>query len=154
MDQTAVFYSAPSYRYGGGAMPVFSGSRRQRGGSIFGAFKRLFMPIITSLGKRLVKKGTQQAVGLAGDVARDAFMFKDVKQSLASNAKKRALNLGKYAVDEGLASLQSMIGSGKRRRKSRRPKSHRRSNLRKRKISTKRRKSKPRKRRRTVKALF
>ena len=148
MDQTAVFYSAPSYRYGGGAMPVFSGSRRQRGGSIFGAFKRLFMPIITSLGRKLAKQGAKQAVGLAGDVARDAFMFKDVKQSLASNAKKRALDLGKYAVDEGLADLQNMIGSGKRRRKSRR------TNLGKRKLSTKRRKSKPRKRRRTVKALF
>ena len=56
MDRTAAFYSAPSYRYGGGAMPVFSGSRRQRGGSIFGAFKRLFMPIITSLGKSWQRK--------------------------------------------------------------------------------------------------
>ena len=153
MDRTAAFYSAPSYRYGGGAMPVFSGSRRQRGGSIFGAFKRLFMPIITSLGKRLAKRGAQEAVGLAGDVVKDAFMFKDVKQSLANNAKKRAFDFGKYAADEGLAGLQNMIGSGKRRRKSR-PKSRRRTNLRKRKLSTKRRKSKPRKRRRTVKALF
>ena len=152
MDRTAAFYSAPSYRYGGGAMPVFSGSRRQRGGSIFGAFKRLFMPIITSLGKKLAKKGAQQAVGLAGDVVKDAFMFKDIKQSLANNGKKRAFDFGKYAAEEGLAGLQNMIGSGKRRRKSRR---RPRTNLRKRKPSVKRRKSKPRKRRRTVnKALF
>ena len=149
MDRTAAFYSAPSYRYGGGAMPVFSGSRRQRGGSIFGAFKRLFLPFITSFGKRLAKKGAQEAVGLAGDVVKDAFMFKDVKQSLANNAKKRAFDFGKYAAEEGLAGVQSMVGSGKRRRKSRA-----RTNLRKRKLSTKRRKSKPRKRRRTVKTLF
>ena len=153
MDRTAAFYSAPSYSYGGGAMPVFSGSRRQRGGSIFGAFRRLFIPIIKMLGKKLAKKGAQQAVGLAGDVARDAFLFKDVKQSLANNAKKRALNFGKYAVDEGLAGLQNVIGSGKRRRKSG-PKSRRPSNLRKRKLSTKRRKSKPRKRRRSAKTVF
>ena len=100
----------------------------------------------------MAKKGTQQAVGLAGDVVKDAFMFKDIKQSLANNGKKRAFDFGKYAAEEGLAGLQNMIGSGKRRRKSRR---RPRTNLRKRKPSVKRRKSKPRKRRRTVnKALF
>lgn len=148
MDRTAAFYSGPSYRYGGGAMPVFSGSRRHRGGSIFGSLKSFFMPILSSLGKRVAKQGAREAVGLAGDVVKDAFMFKNVNDSLARNAKKRALGLSKYAADEGLNTLESMIGSGKRRRKSR-------PNLRKRKLSGKRRNSRPiKRRRRTNKTLF
>ena len=154
MDRTATFYSGPSYRYGGGAMPVFSGSRRQRGGSIFGALKRLFMPVITSLGKKIAKRGASEAVGLAGDVVKDAFLFKNVGESLKSNAKRRALDLGKYSADEGLDAMRNMIGSGKRRRKARAK--SRRSSLRKRKIGAKKRKSKPRKKQRRVrsKALF
>ena len=148
MDRTAAFYSGPSYRYGGAAMPVFSGSRRHRGGSIFGALKSFFMPILSGLGKKVAQQGAREAVGLAGDVVKDAFLFKNVNESLAKNAKKRALDLGKYAADEGLSTLEGMIGSGKRRRKSR-------ANLRKRKVGGKRRKSRPRKKRRhTRKALF
>ena len=153
MDRTAAFYAGPSYRYGGGTMPVFSGSRRQRGGSIFGALKRFFMPIITGFGKKIAKRGASEAIGLAGDVAKDAFLSKNVKESLKTNAKRRALDFGKFAADEGLQSLQSMIGSGKRRRRTRHK--SRRLNSRKRKIGSKK-KSKPRKKRRraTVKALF
>ena len=154
MDRTATFYSGPSYRYGGGDMPVFFGSRRQRGGSIFGALKRFFLPVITSLGKTLAKRGASEAVGLAGDVVKDAYLTRNIGESLKSNAKKRALDFGKYSADEGLSALKNMIGSGKRRRK-RRGKS-RRPTLRKRKIGIKRRKSKPRKKQRrvTAKALF
>ena len=154
MDRTANFYSGPSYRYGGGAMPVFSGSRRQRGGSIFGALKRLFWPVITSLGKKIAKRGASEAVGLAGDVVKDAFLSKDVGESLKSNAKRRALDLGKYSADQGLDAMRNMIGSGKRRRKTRTKRQ--RPVLRKRKTTAKRRKSKPRKKQRrvTAKPLF
>ena len=146
MDRTAVFYSSPSYSHGG-SMPIFSGSRRQRGGSIFGALKRFFMPVITALGKKVARQGAKQAVGLAKDVVKDAFMFRNVPDSLKTHGKKRALSLGRYAADEGLNTLESMIGSGGRRKK------RRKQGLGKRKRSTK--KSKPRKkRRRTAKPLF
>lgn len=166
MDRAAVFYSAPSYyHYGaGGAMPVFSGSRRQRGGSIFGALKSFFAPILGGIGRKVMKRGAQEAVGLAKDVVKDAFMFKNVNDSVIRNGKKRALDLTRYAADEGLNSLEQMIGSGKRRRKTQRRTAQRRTtqrrrtqprkNLRKRKSRPKKTKSRPKKRRRTVKSLF
>lgn len=144
MDRTANFYASPSYSHGGG-IPIYSGSRRQRGGSIFGALRNMFMPVISALGKKIAKRGAKSAIGLASDVVNDAFAFKNIPDSLAKHGKKRALNLTRYAADEGLNSLQQMIGSGRKRR--------RRQSLRKRKSSTKRRK--PRKKaRRTAKPLF
>ena len=102
------------------------------------------MPVISALGKKVAKQGAKQAVGLAKDVVKDAFMFKNVNDSVLKHGKKRALDLSRFAADEGLNSLERMIGSGKRRR---------RQSLGKRKRRTK--KSKPRrKRRRTVKSLF
>ena len=156
MDRTTAFYSNPSYIHGG-SLPIFSGSRRQRGGSIFGALKRFFMPIVTAFGKKIVRQGAKQAVGLAKDVVQDAMMSKNIPDSLKRHGKKRALDLTRYAAVEGLDSLEKMIGSGTRRKK------RRRQSLGKRKRSTKKsqprkrqpRKSQPRKkRRRTTKALF
>ena len=146
MDRTAAFYSSPSYSHGG-SMPIFSGSRRQRGGSIFGALKRFFLPVITAIGKKVARHGAQQAVGLAKDVVKDALMSKNVPDSLKRHGKKRALDFTRYAADEGLNSLERMIGSGSRRKK------RRKHSLGKRKRSTKKSKSR-KKRRRTVKALF
>ena len=60
MDRTAAFYAGPSYR--GSGFPVFSGSRRQRGGSILGAIKSMVMPVLGTIGKSALK----QAVGFAG----------------------------------------------------------------------------------------
>ena len=164
MDRTATFYSGPSYLHGAG-MPVFSGSRRQRGGSIFGAIKNFFLPILKGFGKKVVKRGASEAVGLAKDVVKDAFMFKNVNDSVKQHGKKRALGLTKYAAQEGLDTLEKMIGSGRKRRRvhhSRKRRKVRRSrkrlntqSLRKRRRSTKR--SKPRKkqrRHRTTKSLF
>ena len=136
-------------------MPVFSGSRRQRGGSIFGSIKNFIMPIAKALGRKLVKRGANEAIGLAGDVVKDAFLFKNVNDSIVNNAKRRALDLGKFAADEGLDTLQNMIGSGKSRRRRRKS---RRSYSRKRKVSKKSRPKKKkrlqRRRRATVKSLF
>lgn len=146
MDRTAALYSRPFY---GGGMPVFSGSRRQKGGSIFGALQRFFMPVVKAFGRKIVKHGAQQAVGLAKDVVKDAFLTGNVKDSVRKHGKKRALDLTRYVADEGLSTLQNMIGSGRRRRR------RRQQSLRKRKRSSKRSKSKPaKKRRRTVKSLF
>ena len=142
MDHTAAFYSRPFY--GAGGVPVFSGSRRQKGGSIFGAFQRFFIPIAKAFGKKIAKRGAQQAVGLAKDVVKDAFLSRNVSNSALKHGKKRALDLTRYAADEGLSTLENMIGSGDPQQ-----------SLRKRKRSTKRAQSKPaKKRRRTVKSLF
>ena len=51
MDHTAAFYSRPSYV--GGAGPIFSGARRQRGGSVFGALKSIVSLLLTG-GVRLI----------------------------------------------------------------------------------------------------
>ena len=77
MDYTANFYSQPSYR-GGASFPVFSGSRRQRGGGIFGSLGKMFLPIAKRVGKKLLREG----VGLARDVAQDVMSGKDIKESL------------------------------------------------------------------------
>ena len=152
MDRTAAFYSIPTYTHGGG-IPIFSGSRRQRGGSIFGSLKRFFMPILYGLGKKVAKQGARQAVGLAKDVVGDAFMFRNVNDSVKRHGKRRALNLTRYAADEGLGTLEKMIGSGRRRRKRRAQSSRKRKQSTKRTVSQ-RRKSCKTKRRRTKKPLF
>ena len=45
-DRTAAFYSGPSYTFRGAGFPVYSGSRRQRGGSILGALARNVLPAL------------------------------------------------------------------------------------------------------------
>lgn len=49
MDRTATFYSQPSYVQRGAGLPVYSGSRRQRGGSVLGAVKNFIMPVVSGL---------------------------------------------------------------------------------------------------------
>jgi len=114
MDHTAAFYMRPSYEFHGSGLPVFAGSRRQRGGSIFGSFKRFFTPIAKFVGRNLLSHG----VGLATDVASDALAGKNVKDSFLSHGKTRATNLGKSVLKEGLSSLSNMVGQGKRRRRT------------------------------------
>ena len=134
MDQTALFYSRPTH---GGGFPVFAGSRRQRGGGIFGSLKNFFLPVAKKIGRSLFSQG----VGLAKDIAEDALAGKSIKSSFLDRGKSRALDFGKSAAREGVSALSSMIGKGSRRaprrrraakrlsrkRKSRKPKSHKRS---------------------------
>ena len=144
MDRTATFYSSPSYRFGSG-IPIFSGARRQRGGSVFGSIKTVLQPVITALGRKIAKQGAKSAVGLARDVAMDALAFKNINDSVLKHGKKRALALTRFATDEGLNDLEKMIGSGRKRRRQS-------SGKRKRQVK---KKSKPRRKSRcTKKALF
>ena len=112
MDRTAAFYMRPSYDFHGSGFPVLSGSRRQRGGSIFGSIKRFFTPIAKSIGKNLLTQG----VGLAQDIASDALAGKNIKDSFLSHGKARAKTFGKSTLRQGLTSLSNMVGRGKRRR--------------------------------------
>lgn len=111
MDSTADFYSRPSHDFRGGGFPVFSGSRRQRGGGIFGRIKSFFMPVVKRLGKNLLSQG----VSLASDVVGDAMLGKNVKSSFINHGKRRAMEFGKNAASEGVSALSNMIGKGGRR---------------------------------------
>ena len=115
MDRTAAFYMRPSYDFHGSGFPVFMGSRRQRGGSIFGSLKRFFTPIAKTVGRNLLSQG----VGLAKDITSDALAGKNIKESILSHGKERAKNLGTSALKQGLGTLTNMVGQGRRRRRHR-----------------------------------
>lgn len=135
MDKTVEFYSRPSYEYRGGSFPVFVGSRRQKGGSIFGSLKRLFMPVAKKVGKSLLSQG----VGLAQDVMKDANSGTSLKESFKRRGRSRAINFGKTAARHGLNTLSDMIGQGRRRvsrKRKRRAKSSKRRPNKKRRITT------------------
>ena len=135
MDKTAEFYSRPSYEFRGGNFPVFAGARRQRGGSIFGSLKRLFMPIAKKVGKSLFSHG----IGLAQDVMQDTSSGSSFKDSIKRRGKSRAINFGKDAARHGLNTLSDMIGKGGRRvsrKRKRRAKSSKRRPKKKRRTTT------------------
>ena len=91
MDRTAIFYSQPSYHYGAGsAFPVFSGSRRQRGGSLFGSLKSLVLPVVRDLGRTALR----HAIGFADDVVSDMNQGRDLQSSLRSHGLQRLKSVG------------------------------------------------------------
>ena len=105
MDRTAAFYSAPSYQYrGAGGFPVFSGSRRQRGGSILGSIAKVAMPILGNIGKAALG----QAVGLAKDVAGDLAQGRNIGQLLKQHGLKRLKNTA-------MSSLSNITGRPRQR---------------------------------------
>ena len=116
MDHTADFYSRPSHEFRGGGFQVFTGSRRQRGGGIFGSLKNFFLPVAKHLGKKLLSHG----VGLARDVAQDAMEGRSIKDSLINRGKARAIDFGKNTAREGIGALSNMVGRGSRRVRRRR----------------------------------
>ena len=108
MDRTAEFYSRPTYAFRGAGFPVYSGSRRQRGGSVLGSLKKFIVPF----GKNLLKTGASQALGLAADVANDVMRGRSLKSSLIQHGKARAKNLGKAALAQGIQSVRGMVNNG------------------------------------------
>ena len=96
MDRTANFYTQPTYVARGGALPIYSGSRRQRGGNVLGAIKSFFMPILAKIAKR----GVRSAASMAKNVAFDAFLGKNIKQSVKNRGINEAKQLGMDAVNE------------------------------------------------------
>ena len=141
MDRTADFYSRPSYDFRGSGFNVFTGSRRQRGGAIFGSIKSAFMPIAKNLGKVALASG----IGLAQDLIRDRLRGKNLKDSIMEHGKSRALDFAKTAASaaakEGLlGKLAGMFGKGSR--KTRRKRLQRKTVAKKSK-PTKKKKKKP-----------
>ena len=97
-DPTAHFYSQPSYV--GAGFPIFSGSRRQRGGNIFGALAKLVLPTAKAAGKAFVNRGIREGLGLAGDVGMAALTGRGkagMMQTLKNRGLKRLGNAGKVA---------------------------------------------------------
>lgn len=150
MDLTASFYSRPSHDYHGAGFPAFSGSRRQRGGGILGSLKNFFYPTFKRIGKSIGRSLMNQGVGLAQDVANDALLGKNMKDSLINRGKSRAVSFGKSAAREGLDALSNMIGKGRRRggrrRKTKRLSKSKTATLRKRRKSSRKRPKASRKR--------
>lgn len=85
MNRTAAFYSRPSYLSGAGG--IFSGARRQRGGSILGALKSVVKPLANNLGSSL----KSNAFGFAKDVVGDIVKGRNLKDTLLSRGKERGL---------------------------------------------------------------
>ena len=122
MDRTAAFYASPTYVQRGGGIPIFSGSRRHRGGSILGAIKNFFMPLLPGIKNYAVKKVTSAAAGLANNVVQDALSGKHIGQSLKSRGLQSMKRLGKDVFQDS-ASLVRGSASRKRpiRAKKRKP---------------------------------
>ena len=126
MDNTAQYYSGPSDRFVGGSLPytVYSGSRRLRGGGIFGALGRLLGPAVKSFGRKILKQGAQAALDMTQNVVNDVASGKNLGESLKTHGKRGLQRMGKYALNEGMSrarrGLRRMQGSGLRgrRRKS------------------------------------
>ena len=143
MDRTASFYSRPSYV--GGA--VYSGARRQRGGSVLGALKSMVVPIISGIGRSLKRNAINNAVGLATDVATDVVSGKNIKSSLVNRGKQRGIRTIRQTLSnikqrrKGYQRLNKQRGSGKRKKAVKRKKpSRKRGASRKRAPAAKRRK--------------
>ena len=151
MDHTATFYSRPSYV--GGAGPIFTGARRQRGGSVLGAIKSIVSPLLSGVGYSIKKNAMNNALGLATDVVGDMISGKNVKSSFLSRAKERGLRALKQTFAEVMPVRRKrkpvkrmkkrvvgkkQRGSGRKSRKSRKP-SHKRRASRKSSSKAKRR---------------
>ena len=93
MNSTARFYSQPSY-VGGVPFNVYSGSRRQTGGSVFGAVKRAVLPTLKTAGKEMGK----QAIGLFKDVAQDVLSGENLGDSIKQRAKERAAEAARRGI--------------------------------------------------------
>ena len=96
MDRAQHFYSRPSYV--GGSFPVYSGSRRQSGGSVFGAIGRSVAPAASTIGKTLGR----EALGFVGDVAHDVADGSSFKDALKARAKERIQRTLERGIQSGV----------------------------------------------------
>ena len=139
MDRTAAFYSQPSYVQRGSGLPVYSGARRQRGGSILGALKNFIMPIVQNVKRNAIRHGKQEAWKLAKGVALDTFRGRNIGDSIKTRGTHGLRQLGKnviHDVADGISGSPSHTPPRKRKAPS---------------ASRKRRKGPQRKKRKVVK---
>ena len=111
MDRTAHFYSQPTYTQRGGGLPVYSGSRRQRGGNVLGAIKSFVMPILGGVKQTALRHAKRQAFGLAKDVAFDAFRGRNIGESLKERGIQHAKELGKGVLRDTVRGVAGPFSS-------------------------------------------
>lgn len=97
----ANFYTAPSVMTGG--YTVYGGYRRQRGGGMFGSFRKMMAPVakqtmkgIKSIAKnktvqKIAKKAAQKSAEVLTGVAIDALSGRDIDTSFRERARDAAL---------------------------------------------------------------
>ena len=121
MDRTAAFYSQPTYVQRGGGLPVYSGSRRQRGGSVLGSLKSMFMPIIDNIKASAIKNAKQEAWGLAKGLAWDAFRGKNMANSFKERGLHHAKQLGKNTIRDAVGIVSAPIKRKRQAIRKKRP---------------------------------
>ena len=129
MDRTATFYSQPSYVQRGGGLPVYSGPRRQRGGSVLGTLKGFLMPFLGSIKNKAMKRAKTEAFGLVKDVAADAISGKNIVHSVKRHGVKRAKQLGKDVVTGMITGAVSRKRSAPKKKSKPPPKKRRINNF-------------------------
>lgn len=108
MDRTAAFYASPTYiQRGSGAIPIFSGSRRQRGGSILGAMKNFFMPLLQGVKNVAVRRAKSAALGLAKNVAQDVMSGRNLGSSLKTRGLQSVRRLGKDVLQDAVSHVKT-----------------------------------------------
>ena len=112
MDRTATFYAQPTYSQRGGGLPVYSGSRRQRGGSVLGAIKAFIMPFLSGVKNRVIHHAKAEGAKVLKGVARDAVQGRNIVQSAKTHAIHGAKQLGKNVV---LDTARTLTNSRKRK---------------------------------------
>jgi len=138
-------YSRPSYQSG---YPVFVGGRRQVGGGIFGALRRMVLPTLKKYGVPIMKRVGSRALDFGANVAADALQGEDIGESMKMRAQQSAID----ALDDLTKTRRTVrkkrrksrqVGSGRvtkqRRRKSKKPTRAARSKSRRR-VKTRKRK--------------
>ena len=121
MDRTTAFYSQPSYVQRGSGLPVYSGARRQRGGSILGALKNFMMPIVQNVKRNAIRHGKQEAWKLAKGVAWDAFRGRNIADSIKNRGTHGLRQLGKnviHGVVDGIGGSPTPTPTPTRKRKA------------------------------------
>lgn len=118
-DASRDLYEEYYSQQNGGEIPVFAGSRFQRGhglGSILGGFfRRLVLPFFKNNGKQMLTNAVKTGLEVADDVLEG--------QSLKASAKKRV----PAGIKRTVQNLNWQSGSGaKRRRRSRKTRIKRR----------------------------
>lgn len=114
MDRTATFYASPTYEHRGGGLPIYSGSRRQRGGSILGAIKNLFMPLLPGVKNYAVKKAKTAARDFVAGTVSDIMRGKPILQAAKSNAFSTAA----HTAQSTRRDIQRQISGSRKRAKS------------------------------------
>ena len=114
MHRTATFYAQPTYNQNGGGLPVYSGSRRQRGGSVLGAIKAFIMPFLSGVKNRVIQQAKAEGTKFAKGVAKDAVQGKNIIQSAKTRAIHGVKQLGKNVAHD---TTRALTGTTSRKRK-------------------------------------